>query len=92
MSIRTTVQDIVRSKVDPAGFVLKVRTQDSKNDHGVVLWVRERPTFGSDLVPEYIIHRWATTYTDGSPIPGGLLYGGEYYESLDGAVVDFNRY
>lgn len=42
----------------------------------------------------HIVHRWATTLTDGSPVgteSGLLLYGGGYYDEEEDARQDYRR-
>jgi hypothetical protein len=39
-----------------------------------------------------VVHRWATTYTDGQPVPGGVMfYSGGYYATLEEANEDLKE-
>lgn len=49
-----------------------------KGGHGLVRWARPLPRFGT----EYIVHRWATTYSNDQPVQtedGILFWSGGYY-------------
>lgn len=63
------IQNDLRENVDLHASVLAV---DGDTD-GVVLWQRIN---GNEI--EYIVHRWATTYFDGSPLVTIMFYSGYY--------------
>lgn len=60
--------------------------------YGLVRWSRHR-----NYIPgwrEHIVHRWATTYTDGTPVQtesGLLLYSGAYYDEEEFARNEYRR-
>jgi hypothetical protein len=78
-----TVQDGIRANVDPTGRLISMSV-DPMGTHGVVLWKRDQPS-----EQQFVVHRWATTYTDGQPVPGGVMfYSGGYYGTLEEANED----
>lgn len=85
-AVTDRVEQGIRAKVDATAKLITM-TVDDKGTHGVVLWKREQPS-----EQRYVVHRWASTYTDGKPVPGGLmLYSGGYYATLEEANEDFTK-
>lgn len=53
--------------------------------HGLVMWHHRQ---GAETV--WVVHRWATERTDGSPVAGGIMFwSGGYYWKREQAMVDY---
>jgi hypothetical protein len=77
------MQQWLREMVDEGAVALDLK---DGGGFGVVLWYRP---FSPD-VTEHIVHRWATVYTDGSPVNGGcMFYAGSYFIDRKAEAMEF---
>lgn len=89
-TILDTVEQHIRERVNETGRVLMLTSRG--DGHGLVMWSRKAmmPALHGDT--EYVVHRWATTYTDGQPVKDGvMLYSGGYYTSRKEAEQDYEE-
>lgn len=71
------MQALIVERLDPNGVLDTI----TGTDHGLIIWHRG---------DEHIVHRWATTLTDGSPVTNGVMfYSGGYHRSPEDAAADF---
>lgn len=81
------IENALRLQMDDAARIVALVTN---GQHGVVLWKRSVEPY----LP-YVVHRWATHRTDGSPVldmRGGVMFwSGGYHATLEEASEDMKE-
>lgn len=81
--------DVVQAgllNIDPSARLTTLSISED-GTHGVVLWKRDQPR-----EQRFVVHRWATHYTDGQPVPAGVMFwSGGYYATLEEASQDMRE-
>lgn len=90
LALVNSVEPQLAAQLDAAARLERAEALDF--DHGLVLWSRPF-VYGDDPdAREYIVHRWYTHHSDGTPARKGMAFhSGGYYLSRQIADEDYDE-